>query len=36
MTDWKVGNTTYKDVNVSTVFLGLDHGWGQGPPLLFG
>ncbi len=20
---------------VSTVFLGLDHGWGQGPPVLF-
>jgi hypothetical protein len=23
------------DVHVSTVFLGLDHRWGEGPPLLF-
>lgn len=23
-----------EDVNVSTVFLGLDHGWGEGPPVL--
>lgn len=23
------------DVKVSTVFLGLDHQWGEGPPLLF-
>ena len=22
-------------VTVSTVFLGLDHAWGQGPPMLF-
>jgi hypothetical protein len=22
-------------VVVSTVFLGMDHGWGEGPPLLF-
>lgn len=22
-------------VTVSTVFLGMDHGWGDGPPLLF-
>lgn len=28
----------FDDVNghsVSTVFLGLDHGWGEGPPLVF-
>ena len=24
-----------KDIQVSTVFLGLDHQWGDGPPLLF-
>ena len=24
-----------EDVTVSTVFLGLDHAWNQGPPLLF-
>lgn len=23
------------DIEVSTVFLGLDHNWGDGPPLLF-
>lgn len=23
------------DVEVSTVFLGLDHGWGDGPPVVF-
>lgn len=23
------------DVTVSTVFLGVDHGWGDGPPLLW-
>ena len=23
------------DVSISTVFLGLDHQWGDGPPLLF-
>jgi len=23
------------EVRVSTVFLGLDHGWGDGPPVLF-
>jgi hypothetical protein len=28
--DEKVG-----DVRVSTVFLGMDHNWGEGPPLLF-
>jgi len=28
--DEKIG-----DVRVSTVFLGLDHQWGDGPPLLF-
>lgn len=24
-----------EDVHVSTVFLGLDHQWGSGPPILF-
>ena len=23
------------EIVVSTVFLGLDHGWGDGPPVLF-
>lgn len=23
------------DIKISTVFLGLDHQWGKGPPLLF-
>lgn len=23
------------DISVSTVFLGLDHNWGEGPPLLY-
>ncbi len=31
-----VAKTTINDnVNVSTVFLGLDHSFGDGPPLLF-
>ena len=24
-----------KKIKVSTVFLGMDHNWGEGPPLLF-
>lgn len=28
--DEKIG-----DVRISTVFLGLDHSWGDGPPLIF-
>ena len=33
----RVARTELKDnVEVSTVFLGLDHQWGDGPPLLFG
>jgi hypothetical protein len=27
--------TEQGDVRVSTIFLGLDHGFGRGPPLLF-
>lgn len=30
-----VGNDLIGDVRVSTVFLGLDHSFGEGPPLLF-
>jgi hypothetical protein len=30
-----VGSTETELYRVSTVFLGLDHGWGDGPPVLF-
>lgn len=30
-----VGNTTVGGIRVSTVFLGVDHNFGGGPPLLF-
>jgi hypothetical protein len=30
-----VGSTSIGEVHVSTVFLGLDHSFGDGPPLLF-
>jgi len=30
-----VEKTKVGDVEVSTVFIGLDHGWGEGPPILF-
>lgn len=33
--DRKVANTKIGDTTVSTVFLGLDHSFGNGPPLLF-
>jgi hypothetical protein len=33
--DRHVADETCGDVRVSTVFLGLDHSWGGGPPLLF-
>ena len=33
--DRKVKKDKVGDVSVSTVFLGLDHQWGDGPPLLF-
>jgi hypothetical protein len=36
--DWRIDKTEIGagDVEVSTVFLGLDHGWSQdGPPVLF-
>lgn len=31
----KIAADTVDDVRVSTVFLGLDHAFGDGPPLLF-
>lgn len=33
--DRHVKLTEQGDVRVSTVFLGLDHSWGEGPPVLF-
>lgn len=33
--DRQVDRTNIEGVDVSTVFLGLDHRWGCGPPLLF-
>ncbi len=30
-----IGNDTIGDARVSTVFLGINHNWGDGPPLLF-
>jgi len=30
-----IGDDTINGVRISTVFLGLDHNWGDGPPLLF-
>lgn len=30
-----VAQTKHDDVRVSTVFLGLDHQWGDGPPMIF-
>lgn len=33
--DRVVEKTSIGDVDVSTVFLGLDHSFGSGPPLLF-
>ena len=30
-----VAETEIGDVQVSTVFLGMNHNWGDGPPLLF-
>lgn len=35
-TQQRVGRTTVGDFNVSTVWLhGIDHGYGDGPPILF-
>jgi hypothetical protein len=31
----RIDLTEVGDVEVSTVFLGLDHGWDDGPPVLF-
>ena len=33
--DRRVGDTKVGDTRISTVFLGLDHSFGSGPPLLF-
>lgn len=33
--EWRVGNDMIDDVHVSTVFLGLDHRFGEGEPILF-
>jgi len=33
--DRHVAKTNIGDVKISTVFLGLNHNWGSGPPLLF-
>lgn len=33
--DRRVGYSSYGDVSISTVFLALNHQWGDGPPLLF-
>lgn len=33
---WRVGGDRLEDgTSVSTVFLGVDHGWSAGPPILF-
>jgi len=32
---WRVAKTDKGDILVSTVFLGINHQWGSGPPLLF-
>lgn len=31
----RVANDNIGDTTVSTVFLGVDHNWGDGPPILF-
>lgn len=31
----RVASTKRDGIHVSTVFLGLDHQWGEGPPILF-
>lgn len=33
--DRKVASSMVGDIRISTVFLGLDHGFGDGPPILF-
>jgi len=38
LSDWKnkrVAETSKGQITVSTVFLGMDHNWGSGPPILF-
>ena len=33
--EWRVGEDEIGEVSVSTVWLGLDHSFGNGPPLIF-
>lgn len=33
--DWIVKQETIHGKFISTVFLGMDHGWGEGPPIVF-
>ena len=33
--DWRIGSWRKDGVRVSTVFLGIDHQWGDGPPILW-
>ena len=33
--DYKIGLTEIGPGRVSTIWLGLDHQWGEGPPLIF-
>lgn len=33
--NWRVNETKIGEVRISTVFLGLDHQYGDGPPILF-
>lgn len=33
--DRHIGDDTINGARISTVFLGLDHNWGDGPPVLF-
>lgn len=32
---WKIGDTTIGEVHVSTVWLGMNHRFGNGPPLIY-
>jgi hypothetical protein len=33
---WRIGQTKVGDVEISTVWMGIDHSfWGDGPPLIF-
>ncbi len=35
LSDRKVARTEKNNKTVSTVFLGMDHAWGDGPPMIF-